>query len=98
MEQVKPICVMYFPNNFSLMGGRMLDPLALMKELNGWRDYDRDPKDPFGGYVWWCFFKDGITAPELQVFHPKDFTESNYQELKELVLNHIQNIDNQTKQ
>lgn len=92
MIDVQPICVMYFPRYYSFRGDRLVDPLHLMKELNGWGDIHRDAKDPIRGYIWWCFFKENITEPELKVFHPKNFTKVQYEELKQLVLTEIDKL------
>jgi len=89
----RPICVMYFPKYFSFQeSGEIVKPLNLMKEFNGWgHDGVYNPRDGIGEYLWFAFFKEGITEPELQVFHEKDFTEIQYAELKELVLSNIKN-------
>jgi len=95
MEQVKPICVMYFPTDFSFGGGgRLIDPLYLMKELNGWSSDMPNPRTGMDDYIWWCFFKQNITEPELQVFHPKDFTPIQFEELKTLVLTELDKLKN----
>ena len=56
--------------------------------------YKDEVEDRFGGYMYWCFTKYDIDAPEFQVFHPKDFTESDYVQLKEFVINEINKITN----
>ena len=83
----QPICVMYVPREFSFTaGGRIVEPLDLMKEFNGWGSEGRfEPRAPLGDYRWFCFFKDGITEPELKTFYDKDFTPLQYEELKELI-------------
>lgn len=89
---IKPICVIYFPKYFSMSRSDLiLDPFELMKELNGWgREGILYPdEDRFGGYQYWCFHKEEITAPEFKVFHPKDFTEADYEELKQLVMSKL---------
>lgn len=94
MEQIdsgpKPIVVIYLPESFS-MDGRMDDaPMQLMRALNqNFGDgehkglvYSSYWKD----YYWFAFTKFGIEAPEFKVFHPKDFTDIQFQELKDLVI------------
>jgi hypothetical protein len=82
--KTQPICIIYFPKDFSFGEGELhVRPLDLMKEFNGW--INPNPKEPLGGYLWFCFFKDNITEPEFKVFHEKDFTKIQYLELKQLI-------------
>jgi hypothetical protein len=84
--EVKPIVVIYVPDDFSFSeGGMIIKPLDLMKELNGWGDASRRISDSYEGYCWWCFFKQGITEPEFKVFYPKDFTDADYKSLETLI-------------
>lgn len=92
MIEVKSICVMYFPKDFSFVDDRTIEPFKLMKELNRWAEYE-SMDNSYGGYIWWCFFKENITEPELQVFHPKDFTEIQYQELRDMVMEEIKKLN-----
>jgi len=89
MTAPKPICVIYFPELFTLNG--LNNPLELATVLNGW-DSKRESRPEFLDYLWFCFTKEDITAPEFQVFHPKDFTDIQLEELKSLVLNSITNL------
>ena len=96
---MKPICVMYFPVDFSFKkSGKIDDLVDLMVQFNGWpsEKYKQmdSTNDAFGGYMYWCFHKDGITEPEIQVFHPKNFTKIQYEELKELLLNKLKEMNN----
>jgi hypothetical protein len=93
----RPICVIYFPEDYPLYkDGKIVEPMSLMKELNGWNaDNDvhkNEVQERFGGYMYWCFSKPDIGAPEFQVFHPKDFTEADYKELEQLVMNKLKEI------
>ena len=85
MEQVQPICVIYLPNDYS--NSLPIRPLELMNELNGWK-LD-SPKKPLGGYVWFSFYKDGITAPEFKVFYNKDWDKIEFEELKKSVIDSL---------
>lgn len=91
MEDVKPIAIIYFPYDFSFgKGCKVISPLDLMQHFNGWQEQSNH-REPIGGYLWFCFFKESLTDPEFKVFHSKDFTEIEYNELKEMVLKEIQN-------
>lgn len=93
MEQVKPICVIYLPDNFDLSDGRDMASNRLMSILNGWDEkVVMDRRNYWEGYLWFCFPKLNIDAPEFQVFHPKDFTEIQYQELKDMVMKELTNL------
>lgn len=92
-KEVKPIAVIYIPySDFWGPGMNISDMMAL---LNGW-----DERVTFGerfqDYLWFVFVKQSIEAPELQVFHPKDFTEIQQQELKDLVMKHIESQNKTT--
>jgi len=95
--KVQPICVIYFPNDFSFgQGGLLVRPLELTNELNGWNEGAKG--ESLGNYLWFCFFKESITEPEFKVFYQKDFTEIQYKELRQLVENSIkQHEENKTR-
>lgn len=88
----KPIVVIYLPENYSVDGRDREDaPMELMKALNGNFgnnvESDRIYPDYWKEYYWFCFTKYGmIDAPEFKVFHPKDFTDIQFQELKDMVM------------
>lgn len=87
----KPIVVIYLPEYFSMDGRRGGEyPLELMKALNGnFGNGEQDGRiysDYWKDYYWLCFTKYDIDAPEFKVFHPKDFTDIQFQELKDMVL------------
>ena len=59
-----------------------------MRFLNGDTESNSSnykPSDKFTDYHWFCFYKQGIEEPEFKVFHEKDFTEIQFEELKKLV-------------
>jgi hypothetical protein len=85
---MKPICVIYFPTEYSSMGGMISNWIyEYMAFLNGepMEQYEFGAAERFKDYCWFCFYKDSINEPEFKVFHEKDFTEIQYQELKQLV-------------
>ena len=85
---MKPICVIYFPTEYSSMGGMISNWIyEYMAFLNGepMEQYEFGAAERFKDYCWFCFYKDGITEPEFKVFYSKDFTEIQYAELKQLV-------------
>lgn len=90
----KPICVIYLPSELSLSaGGKIITPNDLMSILNGWDDEVlQDRKHFWSDYLWFSFYKHEIDAPEFKVFHEKDFTEIQYEELKKLVLDSINQL------
>jgi hypothetical protein len=88
----KPIVVMYIPEYFELGNGNRDAANELMTIFNGWDNDKYKTSDYWSDYYWLVFKKHGIDAPELEVFYEKDFTEIKFQELKELVLQNIQEI------
>ncbi|MES2382818.1 MAG: hypothetical protein V4538_17355 [Bacteroidota bacterium] len=95
MEHVKPICVIYFPDLFEAQNRQWI--YEYMRYLNGEQSdgsnkWD-DRKDYWSNYYWFCFYKQDITEPELKVFHPKDFTDIQFQELKDMVLTELEKIN-----
>lgn len=81
---MKPIVLMHIPTNLDVGEGRPVSPVSLMNIFNGW-DEHRKPHADFLDYLWLVFDKPYLEAPEIQVFHPKDFTDIQYNELKNLV-------------
>lgn len=82
----KPIAIIYFPDIFDpvLKSGWIYEYMAA---LNG---ESVDPgkwnfKHDYSDYHWFCFYKYDIQEPQIQVFHEKDFTEIQYQELKKII-------------
>lgn len=74
----KPIVVIYWPEN----EGSNAD--KVMSILNGWDD-NESAGDYWKEYYWFCFPKRNICEPEFQVFHEKDFTDIQFEELKKMV-------------
>lgn len=93
----KPICVIYFPYTFVGGGTKTEWIYEYMRFLNG--DVDKNDRyvnsDQFKDYHWFCFYKSDIDEPEFKVFHEKDFTEIQFEELKKLV---IESLDKSNKQ
>ena len=90
----KPIVVIYFPDNFLAVGGERSWIYQYMRYLNG-EHSDGAPtwgerKDYWDEYYWFCFYKYDIDEPQLQVFYEKDFTEIQYEELKQLITDAIE--------
>jgi hypothetical protein len=88
-REPKPICVIYLPPHFS-MGYELDAAMELMIALNNGfgqpSDSTRHYTDYWKDYYWFCFTKYDIEAPEFKVFHCKDFTEIQFQELRDLIL------------
>jgi hypothetical protein len=82
---IQPICIMYVPKDFCFGGSDLLfQPVEFMTHFNGWRNENQNIS--IGGYLWFSFFKEGISEPQFQVFFDKDFTAIQYNELKEIVM------------
>lgn len=82
----KPIAVLYLPENIFFDQNESV--ASMMATLNAWGDEGK-PAPGLEGYLWFVFKKRDLETPELQVFHPKDFTEIQFQELKQLVINNL---------
>jgi len=86
----KPIAIIYFPDGFISERLNHSWIYDYMSFLNG---EDRDDakvkwgnnKGYFSQHYWFCFYKMDIAEPEFKVFHEKDFTEIQYEELKQLI-------------
>lgn len=90
---MKPIVLMHIPTNLDIGDGKPASGVSLMNIFNGW-DEDKKPYSEFLDYLWLIFDKPHIEAPEIQVFHPKDFTEIQYNELKQLVEDKLKELSN----
>ncbi len=95
MAEVKPICVIYFPNQFYEKRDNNWI-YEYMRYLNG-QQSDGDVKwderkDYWNQYYWFCFYKDDITEPELQVLNAKDITPIQFEELEKLIKEAIEQI------
>jgi len=88
---IKPIAVIYVPYNVVDSAGDF-NAWEFAIALNG-EDNTKYVvnKELYKDYLWFCFptydkdFK-------IEVFHPKDFTEVQYSELKDLITNEINKI------
>lgn len=93
--EVKPICVIYFPDLFS--EGRDRSWIyQYMKYLNGEQGdgsmkWD-DRKDYWNQYYWFCFYKEDILSPEIVVHNTKDITPAKIEELTAMVNEAIEKI------
>lgn len=89
---IKPIAVIYIPNSFSNGTGERVRTFELANAFNGENDtiYYVN-KELYKDYLWFCFPTDDKDFT-MEVFHPKDFTEAQYSELKELITNEINKI------
>ena len=83
----KPIVVIYFPDNFMTGSGDSNWIYEYMQVLNGESPTNNKwyLTHDYTDYHWFCFYKYDIQEPELKVFYEKDFTEIQYQELKQLI-------------
>lgn len=86
----KPICIIYFPEKYSasIKKDWIYDYMKFLNaekvENASWRY-----SEYFTEYYWFCFYKHDIDVPEFQVFHEKDFTDIQYQELKEMITRNL---------
>lgn len=75
--KVKPICVVYIPDNISDAG--IKSGWSLCNELmEAWNNSKPD-------YHWFCLIDYNAERIEFKVFHEKDFTPIQYEELKKLI-------------
>jgi hypothetical protein len=89
---IQPIAVIYFPDNFSFNDGNRIKCVELMSELNGWSDkVMMVDKTPLGGYLWFCFIKEGITEPVIQVKKPTKLQKGEIEKVTELLKQQICN-------
>lgn len=86
----KPIVIIYFPDQFVAGGSGRRWIYEYMRYLNGEEPNESakvhwPQSDYWKDYYWFCFYKNDIQEPEFKIFHEKDFTEIQYNELKELI-------------
>lgn len=88
---IKPIAVIYIPYNVVDSAG-IFNVWEFAIALNG-EDNTKYVvnKELYKDYLWFCFPTDDKDFT-MEVFHPKDFTEAQYSELKELITNEINKI------
>lgn len=89
---IKPIVVMYIPSNLTKRTGEQVRTWELAASFNGEDNtiYNVN-KELYKDYLWFCFPTDDNEFT-MEVFHPKDLTEVQYSELKELITNEISKI------
>lgn len=85
----KPIVVLYIPRPDYF--GDMLYPSDLMAAFNGHHDNIKMP-DAFNGYLWFVFVNQDLATPDMRVFHEKDYTEAQYEELKAMVKEGVESL------
>lgn len=78
----KPIAVLYIPTETTF--GYELSAIDLMQMFNG-HDENRKVNEAFYDYLWFVFVDTELNAPKIQVFHEKDFTDIQYDELMQLI-------------
>jgi len=91
MTEVKPIAVIYFPDQYYEKNNRNWI-YEYAAALNGEKLGRWNLSTDFSDYHWFCFYKIDIDAPALVVYHPKDFTEIQFQELRDMVIKEIDNL------
>lgn len=96
MKEVKPICVIYFPDQYyATENGNRNWIYEYAGALNGEKIDGRFKlMTDYTQYYWFCFYKQDIDAPELQVFNANDITPIQFQELKDIVMEEIKNQNN----
>jgi hypothetical protein len=88
MNNPKPICVIYWPGNY-LFGRDKNWIYEFACALNGDNFQGFKLATNFTDYHWFCFYDQDIHTPEFKVFHAKDITEIEFEDLKKLVLESI---------
>lgn len=93
----KPIAIIYFPDNWVDNMGERNWIYEYMAYLNGeLRESDirkwPESKGYWKDYYWFCFYNHDITAPNIIVYHEKDFTDIQYKELEKLIFKNIEEI------
>lgn len=87
-KNIKPIALVYMPLEFPMNDGRRTT----------WEDCRSQGKflaKEMPDYFWIVALHPEIKTIELKVFHPKDFTEIQYKELKEMLDKKINNSKEQ---
>lgn len=97
----KPIAILYIPDSDSGLGlSSQRQAMDFMESLNdGYGDPNPSGRLRTNGfwkdYYWFVFVDCDIRTPKLKVFYEKDFTKIQFNELKDLVLNHIKTINHE---
>lgn len=87
---IKPIAVVYIPRYALEFGMGIANPSEIAAGFNGEESKFTFNRELYKDYLWFCFPTDNEF--KIEVFHPKDFTEIQYNELKELITNEIKNL------
>lgn len=87
----KPIVVLYLPSSDTF--GFELAPSDLMAMLND-NDERRKMAPMFYDYLWFVFVNGELIAPELKVFHEKDYTKEQYDDLYKMLQEGIESLKN----
>jgi hypothetical protein len=90
---IKPIAVIYIPYDSILSSSQTLDCWSIAASFNGVDPKYSMPRELYQDYLWFCFPTEENEV-KLEVFHPKDFTEIQYNELKELITKEIKQLKN----
>jgi hypothetical protein len=85
----KPIVVLYIPD--ADFFSSTLPPSSLMAAFNGHHNSIAMP-DSFNGYLWFVFINHELVTPDLRVFHEKDYTEIQYEELRGMLQEGINSL------
>lgn len=88
MTEAKPICVIKIDSTLPMHNEK-----SVLSELHSLRDTFQKEMPDY--YVWVVpiISDEPLTEPiQLQVFHPKDFTPIQFQELKDMVMEEIKKI------
>lgn len=98
MTEAKPICVIYFPDAY-IPDTQRNWIYEYMRFLNGdtlpsdkIRYHQKD--DYYKDYYWFCFYKPDISEPQFLVFNTKDFTSANFNTIKSMIKEAIENKNN----
>lgn len=75
----KPIAVLYIPE--ADFFSTDMPPSTLMAAFNNNHDKILMP-EAFYDYLWFVFVDRELRTPDLRVFHEKDYTEMQYEELR----------------
>ena len=87
----KPIVVLYLPN--SEYFGPGISEMHLMAGFNGHDDRIK-MAEGFYDYLWFVFVDEASDVPRLHVFHEKDYTEMQYNDLYKMLQEGVNSLKN----
>lgn len=90
----KPIVVLYLSRSDYF--GPDNSPSDLMAIFNG-HDDTINVAEGFYDYLWFVFVDEASDVPRLQVFHEKDYTEMQYDELNKMLQEGIDSLKKNNK-